>query len=316
MFASARSLGALVLVGACVTALTGAANGTSASRASGWAIRDLGTLGGNSSAATAINNRGQIVGWSTTRSGAKHAFLWQRGTMRDLGTLGGAESAALALNERGQIVGWSTTKKGTKRAVIWGDGGIRLLPWARPAIQIRGGSGEIQRGGSSIATGINESGDVTGYWWLVTSSTPGVGGVRSACRGPGATCSFGGVWHKGEFGGLGSVGGSANAINDAGVVVRLELRVPQPSGPDDPLARSRESRHLVPAGTRSRLRPRYERDRDGPTLAHGRRVDDVERSSTGFPLGRQLQKVTVVARHARRVEECRVRDQHSVSGRR
>jgi probable HAF family extracellular repeat protein len=36
----------------------------------------LGTLGGKQSAAIAINNHGQIVGWSTTKSGQKHAVLW------------------------------------------------------------------------------------------------------------------------------------------------------------------------------------------------------------------------------------------------
>jgi probable HAF family extracellular repeat protein len=37
---------------------------------------DLGTLGGNSSGANAINNRGQIVGSSTTTLGERHACLW------------------------------------------------------------------------------------------------------------------------------------------------------------------------------------------------------------------------------------------------
>ena len=222
MHSSARVLGTLALIGASVAAAAAATNGASASRATGWTIRDLGTLGGSSSAATAINNRGQVVGWSTTRNGAKHAFLWHQGRMIDLGTLGGTlagtQSSALALNERGQIVGWSTTRSGTKRAVIWGENGIRPLPWSRPDAHIPGGTGAIQRRGSSVATGINEDGDVAGYWWLVTSSTPGIGEVRSFCRGPGATCSFGGVWHKGEFGGLGTIGGSANGINDAGDV--------------------------------------------------------------------------------------------------
>ena len=78
-------------------------------------IIDLGTLGGTYSSAFAINERGQVVGDSTTdpNSGETHAFLWQRGTMTNLGTLGGSFSQALAINERGQVMGKSTT--------IWED---------------------------------------------------------------------------------------------------------------------------------------------------------------------------------------------------
>ena len=60
-------------------------------------MRDLGTLGGHDSSATAINTRGQIIGNSATtrmdRPGFNgipihHGFLWQNGRMRDLGALG------------------------------------------------------------------------------------------------------------------------------------------------------------------------------------------------------------------------------------
>jgi probable HAF family extracellular repeat protein len=43
----------------------------------GGKMTDLGTLpGGEESEAVAINNRGQIIGWSDTKSGASHAVLW------------------------------------------------------------------------------------------------------------------------------------------------------------------------------------------------------------------------------------------------
>ena len=81
--------------------------------------RDLGSLGGRGSAATAINERGQIVGTSATRSGKDHPFVWENGRMTDLGTLPGTtSSSAVAINDRGVIVGTSIVGDNT-RAVIW-----------------------------------------------------------------------------------------------------------------------------------------------------------------------------------------------------
>ena len=74
------------------------------------AITDLGTLGGNESSATGINNLGQVVGQSRVVGGGlnNHAFLYSGGVMTDLGTLGGASSVAAGINDSGQIVGLSS----------------------------------------------------------------------------------------------------------------------------------------------------------------------------------------------------------------
>lgn len=73
-----------------------------------YRVIDLGTLGGASSTAEAINELGQVAGWSDTSGGNRHAFLYSGGVMQDLGTLtGGSDSYATALNDRGEVVGYS-----------------------------------------------------------------------------------------------------------------------------------------------------------------------------------------------------------------
>jgi probable HAF family extracellular repeat protein len=67
-----------------------------------------------------INERGQIVGYSDSSAGARHAVLWDNGRTIDLGTLpGGNSSSARAINARGQIVGVSRTSTGVEHAVLW-----------------------------------------------------------------------------------------------------------------------------------------------------------------------------------------------------
>lgn len=89
--------------------------------AKGVTIQDLGTLGGTSSLASAVNDRGQVVGFTYLPNDTEvHAFSWtQAGGMVDLGTLGGTGSQANAVNASGQIIGWAFTADGASRAVLW-----------------------------------------------------------------------------------------------------------------------------------------------------------------------------------------------------
>ncbi len=134
-----------------------------------WVVKDLGTLGGDSSQANAINERGQVVGMSVTAKGTQHAFLWENGRMTDLGTLVGDFTAtyANAINSRGQIVGTS------EKMVPMGntEGTVRSLSflWQGGRMNDLGGLG----GKITWARTINDKGQVIGS--STVNSTPGVG---------------------------------------------------------------------------------------------------------------------------------------------
>jgi probable HAF family extracellular repeat protein len=111
-------------------------------------MTDLGTLGGPDTHASAINDHGQIVGQTTTKTESR-AFVWQNGKMTDLGTLpGGSESEARAINEQGQIVGWSLTPSSAYvHPVLWENGqatDLGTLPgiWCGTAVAIND-SGQV-----------------------------------------------------------------------------------------------------------------------------------------------------------------------------
>jgi len=88
-------------------------------------VTDLGTLGGTSSVAWAINNAGQIVGRADLpRKGAQspyHAFLWTAAAgIRDLGLPSDAALAqARDVNENGWVVGERYVGSGQSRATLW-----------------------------------------------------------------------------------------------------------------------------------------------------------------------------------------------------
>lgn len=85
-------------------------------------MQDLGSLGGSTSNALAINDHGEVTGRSAIAAGGPwHAFVYTPGTggMRDLGTLGGDSSEPTAINNEGCIIGWATDYLGGMRAFIW-----------------------------------------------------------------------------------------------------------------------------------------------------------------------------------------------------
>jgi probable HAF family extracellular repeat protein len=99
-----------------------------------YSITDLGNLGFQNTVARAINNNGQITGYSgtpkTVEGGCSlrfrpcpthvtNAFLWEAGTMSNLGTLGGNYSEGTGLNNLGEVVGKAQLKSGVSEAFLF-----------------------------------------------------------------------------------------------------------------------------------------------------------------------------------------------------
>jgi probable HAF family extracellular repeat protein len=196
--AAAVSIGVVAALLVAVSA--GSARGPSSTRRASerWLVSELGTLGGSYSRAVAVNDRGQVVGYSGLEGSKawppppQHAFLWQNGRMIDLGTLGGADSSAVAINNRGQVIGYSETRHHAQHAFLWQSG--RMIDLGTLG------------GADSSAVAINNRGQIVGNAY--DSNTD-------------SHQAF--LWQNGRITGLGTLGVSgssrADGINDRGEIV-------------------------------------------------------------------------------------------------
>jgi probable HAF family extracellular repeat protein len=161
---------------------------------SGGKLTDLGTLGsGLFAEGTAINNLGEVAGFSSLKNGERHAFVFHNGKMADLGPTG-QESRAFAINDSGVVAGSeSIPGEGHTDAVLFSNGKVTdlgLLP----------GEGGI----FTDPTGINSAGEVVGS-----------GDNRESDE-------RAWVYRNGKMTDLGTLGGpqaSASAINNSGEIV-------------------------------------------------------------------------------------------------
>lgn len=177
-------------------------------------IRQLAPLPGDSvSAATAINDRGQVVGISGSCDvavgafSAHHAALWEHGKAVDLGSLGGsAWNTPMAINDRGDVVGFANLPGPDQsapnfHAFIWtGHGPMRDL-------------GTLPGDAVSEALGINNQGQVVG----------------ESCQAGFVGCSAF-IWQDGVMTNLNALASGytghlvyANDINDSGVITGQAL---------------------------------------------------------------------------------------------
>jgi probable HAF family extracellular repeat protein len=151
------------------------------------------------SQANAINNAGQIVGWSVADDVNTKAFIWDDGMMRELESLGppaDARAQAHDINDRGDVAGWSITGLGEAGAVLWHHGRALALGADAAdayAINARGqvagmGQGPVDLGAflwhrgtmiragveSSIAYGLSDSGHAVGSYLSLIDWTNGL----------------------------------------------------------------------------------------------------------------------------------------------
>lgn len=159
----------------------------------------LGTIGGNSSIAFAINDSGQVTG--SANNDILHAYITGPNGVgtKDLGTIGGFSSGGYGINNSGQVVGYSYLggPRSNHHAFITGPNGEGMTDLGTLG------------GRDSFAYGINDTGQVVG-----ASDTDG-----PSFSTPHAfiTDSNGeGMTDLGTLGGRGSV---AHAINNSGQVV-------------------------------------------------------------------------------------------------
>ncbi|MGB7219190.1 MAG: PxKF domain-containing protein [Vicinamibacterales bacterium] len=214
---------------------SGVAVGYSGSHAFKWTqasgMADLGTLGGGSSIAWAINDQGTLaVGASRTAANTQHAFAWTEAAgMTDLGTLGGISpgSYATGVNNGALVVGFSwrrTSNDLSASSVTHG------FAWTASTGMVDIGT----FGGDTYPNAVNNNGLVVG-----TSYTE-----DNATSRPFAWTRADGLI---DLGSLGGRFGEALAVSDSGVVVGYSYTAGDVSYPH-PFAWTQES-GMIDLGT-------------------------------------------------------------------
>ena len=144
-----------------------------------YAITELDSLGGTSSAGSSVNDRGWIAGFSNPDGDeVTHATLWRDGAATDLGTLGGPNSAVLwpVKSNRGIVVGVAETADLDPRDELWSCSFFFPSPTGhvcRGFVWRRGAMTPLPTLGGThgFATGANSGGQVVGWAEVATADS-------------------------------------------------------------------------------------------------------------------------------------------------